>query len=186
MPRVHGRYFIIRFRLRKQRERPGIFALIHVGHPRFGDSRQPKTTAGLQARKFKNHEFEAFTISWLPHDFLQIPTSAFLRDLAPCLSHRGTSARCRWGKTSRLPEYDRRLAVHDKVAVCVWGPYEIHPEAFDLAGEALLAPARFRARSSIAPTTVAIARIGWRSIASTPWRAWRSCIPMADCSERDS
>ena len=37
------------------------------------DNKQPKLTPGLKTRKYKNREFEAFTISWLPHDFMSNP-----------------------------------------------------------------------------------------------------------------
>jgi hypothetical protein len=35
----------------------------------LADNEQPRFTSGLRRGRFKNRDFEAFTISWLPHDF---------------------------------------------------------------------------------------------------------------------
>ena len=38
----------------------------------FADDKQPRLTEGLKLRRYKNREFEAFTISWLPSDLTTI------------------------------------------------------------------------------------------------------------------
>src|SRR6266404_7939203 len=67
------RYFIIPFAYEDRGNHPefshSFISVIRV----LADNQQPKLTPGLKLRKYKNREFEAFTISWLPRDFLSNP-----------------------------------------------------------------------------------------------------------------
>src|SRR5205823_7399992 len=67
------RYFIIPFAYQDRENHPefshSFITVIRV----FADNKQPNLTRGLTMRKYKNREFEAFTISWLPRDFLTNP-----------------------------------------------------------------------------------------------------------------
>src|ERR1044072_2915433 len=67
------RYFIIPFAYQNSKNEPefshSFISVIRV----FADNKQPKVTPGLEARTYKNRTFEAFTISWLPHDFTTNP-----------------------------------------------------------------------------------------------------------------
>jgi hypothetical protein len=60
------RYFMIPFAYQDDGNHPemshSFISVIRV----FADDKQPKETAGLMQGKYKNREFEAFTISWLP------------------------------------------------------------------------------------------------------------------------
>src|SRR6266481_1824912 len=63
------RYFMIPFAYQDRGNHPehshSFISVIRV----FADNKQPELTPGLKVRKYKNREFEAFTISWVPRDF---------------------------------------------------------------------------------------------------------------------
>src|SRR6478736_9121989 len=66
-------YFIIPFAYENDGNDPefshSFISVIRV----FADDKQPRLTQGLKLRRYKNREFEAFTISWLPSDFMTNP-----------------------------------------------------------------------------------------------------------------
>src|SRR5882757_5473718 len=67
---TRDRYFIIPFAYEDRGNHPehshSFISVIRV----LADNKQPELTPGLKLRRYRNREFEAFTISWLPHDFL--------------------------------------------------------------------------------------------------------------------
>src|SRR4051812_48543241 len=68
---LRDRYFIIPFAYEKKGNEP-VFAHSFLSVIRvFADGSQPKLDPGLKKRVYKGREFEAFTISWLPHDFAE-------------------------------------------------------------------------------------------------------------------
>jgi hypothetical protein len=131
-PSPHDRFFIIPFAYENKGNAPGFshsfMSVIRV----FGDGRQPSLTQGLKVNKYKNHEFEAFTISWLPADFLEHPNLCVFEGFGAVIVPSWNKCPLSVGKDFTLPN-TIKLAVYDKVAVCVWGPYEITQGAFDLA-----------------------------------------------------
>src|SRR4051794_2825075 len=72
-PLTRERYFMIPFAYQDRGNNPemshSFLSVIRV----FAATKPAKLTPGLQTRKYKNWEFEAFTISWLPADFLTNP-----------------------------------------------------------------------------------------------------------------
>ena len=70
---LDDRYFIIAFAYENKGNDPAFshsfLSVIRV----FADDRQPKLDPGLKEGVYRGHEFEAFTISWLPHDFPENP-----------------------------------------------------------------------------------------------------------------
>ncbi len=128
---TRDRYFIIPFAYENRGNDPAyshsFMTVIRV----FSDDKQPAVTDGLKARKYQNRLFETFTISWLPHDFLKNPNLCVFDGtgarLFPSLNRCPLSV----GKSFSL-EDTIRLAVDDKSAVAMWGPYEITKPAFDL------------------------------------------------------
>ena len=70
---TRDRYFIIPFAYENDGNDPefshSFISVIRV----FADDKQPRLTQGLKLRRYKNREFEAFTISWLPSDFMTNP-----------------------------------------------------------------------------------------------------------------
>ena len=70
---TRDRYFIIPFAYQNKGNDAefshSFISLVRV----LADNKQAKRTPGLAMRRYKNREFEAFTISWLPRDFLSHP-----------------------------------------------------------------------------------------------------------------
>lgn len=98
----------------------------------LADSKQAKLTPGLEKQKYRNREFEAFTISWLPSDFLTNPNLCVFDGPLSRTIPKNNKCPISPGKNFTLEE-TIRLAVAQKNAVAMWGPYEIKQEAFDLA-----------------------------------------------------
>ena len=72
-PLTTERYFMIPFAYQDDGNHPefshSFISVIRV----FADTKEPKETEGLVQGKYKTREFEAFTISWLPADFMTNP-----------------------------------------------------------------------------------------------------------------
>ena len=94
--------------------------------------KQPKLTPGLKKQKYQNRDFEAFTISWLPSDFLTNPNLCVFDGPLSRTIPANNKCPISPGKNFTLEE-TIKLAVDQKNAVAMWGPYEIKQEAFDLA-----------------------------------------------------
>ena len=128
---THDRYFIIPFAYQNEGNDPGFshsfMSVIRV----LADDNQSKLTAGLKKRTYKNREFEAFTISWLPHDFLTNPHLCVFEGVGSRIFPKRNTCPLSVGRDFKLDE-TIKLAVNAKTAVCMWGPYEISKEGFDL------------------------------------------------------
>lgn len=128
---THDRYFIIPFAYEDSTNAPqyshSFQSVIRV----LADDKQPKLTRGLTRLKYKNREFEAFTISWLPHDFDTNPNLCVFEGFGARLFPERNRCPVVVGKSFKLAQ-TIKMAVDVKNAVCVWGPYEIKREAFDL------------------------------------------------------
>ncbi len=128
---TRDRYFIIPFAYENKGNDAGhshsFMTVIRV----LPDNKQVKLTSGLRKRTYKNREFEAFNISWLPEDFGTNPHlcvfKGFGSRLFPTLNRCPLSP----GRSFTLEE-TIKLGVNAKNAVCMWGPYEISKEGFDL------------------------------------------------------
>ena len=96
----------------------------------LADNKQSKLTQDLQKRTYQNREFEAFTISWLPHDFSTNPNLCVFEGFGSRIFPRLNDCPLSEGRDFKLDE-TIKLAVNAKNAVCMWGPYEISKEAFD-------------------------------------------------------
>ena len=129
---THDRFFIIPFAYENGGNDPeyshSFMTVIRV----FADDKQRNLTAGLKTRKYKNREFEAFTISWLPHDFLENPNLCVFEGFGARLIATRNKCPISVGKDFNL-EQTIKLGSNVKNAVCMWGPYEIKKEGFDLA-----------------------------------------------------
>ena len=128
---TRDRYFIIPFAYQNERNDPtfshSFISVIRV----FADNKQPKLTPGLKTRTYKNREFEAFTISWLPHDFTRHPDLCVFDGPGSRLIPQNNKCPLEPGRNFSLEE-TIRLATHDNLAVAMWGPYEIAKPGFDL------------------------------------------------------
>ena len=129
---TRDRYFIIPFAYEDRGNHPehshSFISVIRV----LADNKQPKLTPGLETRKYKNREFEAFTISWLPHDFMSNPHLCVFDGVGSRLIPEKNNCPVSPGRNFTLEE-TIKLAVDQKNAVAMWGPYEIKQGGFDLA-----------------------------------------------------
>jgi hypothetical protein len=131
-PLKHDRYFIIPFAYQDRGNHPefshSFVSVIRV----FATNKEPKLTPGLPTQgKYRGWEFEAFTISWLPADFLTNPHLCVFEGPGSRVFPEGNKCPISPGKNFNLQE-TIKLAVDAKNAVAMWGPYEIRKEGFDL------------------------------------------------------
>jgi hypothetical protein len=128
---TRDRYFIIPFAYENKGNDPrfshSFMAVIRV----LADDKKSKLTQDLQKRTYKNREFEAFTISWLPHDFSTNPNLCVFDGFGSRIFPKLNDCPLSVGRDFKLDE-TIKLAVNAKNAVCMWGPYEISKEGFDL------------------------------------------------------
>src|SRR6267378_6652021 len=126
------RYFIIPFAYEDRGNHPefshSFISVIRV----LADNKQRKLTAGLKLGSYRNREFEAFTISWLPHDFLSNPHLCVFDGTGSRIIPQRNKCPVSTGRNFTLAE-TIKLAVDEKNAVAMWGPYEIKKAGFDLA-----------------------------------------------------
>ena len=129
---ARDRFFIIPFAYENSENDPefshSFLSVIRV----FADGKQPRLTKGLSLRKYKNREFEAFTISWLPADFDKNPNLCVFDGIGARLIAGSNKCPVSPGRSFTLAE-TLKLAANAKVAIGIWGPYEIKKEGFDLA-----------------------------------------------------
>jgi hypothetical protein len=129
---MQDRYFIVPFAYQDKGNDPefahSFISVIRV----LTGSKQPRLTSRFRRARFKKRDFEAFTISWLPHDFDTNPHLHVFEGVGSLVVPEMNTCPISVGRNFRLDQ-TLKLAVHDKNAVGMWGPYEIKKEAFDLA-----------------------------------------------------
>ncbi|MEO5913500.1 MAG: hypothetical protein ABIS50_04660 [Luteolibacter sp.] len=129
---TRDRYFIIPFAYQNKGNDPGyshsFMTVIRV----LADNKQPKLIAGIKTRTYKDREFQAFTISWLPADFSANPNLCVFKGFGARIFPTWNQCPMVTGRSFTLEE-TIKLAVNVKNAVCMWGPYEISKDGFDLA-----------------------------------------------------
>ncbi|MDQ3199642.1 MAG: hypothetical protein M3Q46_10765 [Verrucomicrobiota bacterium] len=130
-PNTHDRYFIIPFAYENRGNDPvyshSFISVIRV----LADNQQSQLTAGLKKQRYQNRAFEAFTISWLPSDFATNPTLCVFEGPASRLFPKLNHCPLVPGRNFNL-EQTIAVAARFKVAVAMWGPYEISHVGFDL------------------------------------------------------
>ena len=128
---TRDRYFIVPFAYQNKGNSPefshSFISVIRV----LADNKQPRFTSGLRRGRYKNRNFEAFTISWLPHDFDTNPHLCVFDGIGSRVDPKKNKCPISVGRDFKLDE-TVKLAVNVKNAVGMWGPYEIKTEAFEL------------------------------------------------------
>jgi hypothetical protein len=128
---THDRYFIIPFAFENYDNDPeyshSFISVIRV----LADTKQPRLTPGLKKQTYQNREFQAFTISWLPRDFVAHPHLCVFRGPFSRVIAENNTCPPLPGKNFNLAE-TIKMAVGVKVSVAMWGPYEIAKPGFDL------------------------------------------------------
>jgi hypothetical protein len=129
---TRDRYFIIPFAYQNRWNNAdfshSFISVIRV----LADGKQPSLRPGFRRGRYKNRNFEAFTISWLPHDFDTSPHLCVFDGVGSRIVPKRNKCPISVGRNFKLDE-TLKLAVNVKNAVGMWGPYEIKKEAFDLA-----------------------------------------------------
>ena len=129
---TRDRYFIIPFAYEDKGNHPefshSFISVIRV----FADNKQPKLTPGLKKQTYRDREFEAFTISWLPRDFMTNPHLCVFDGGGSRVIPQNNKCPISPGRNFSLEE-TIKLAVYEKNAVAMWGPYEMAKQGFDLA-----------------------------------------------------
>lgn len=125
------RYFIIPFAYENRGNDPAFSHSFMTVIRVLADNKQAKLTRGITTRTYKDREFQAFTISWLPHDFTADPDLCVFKGFGARLFPTWNQCPPVPGKSFKLDE-TLQLGVNVKNAICMWGPYEITKEGFDL------------------------------------------------------
>ena len=164
---TRDRYFIIPFAYENDGNDPefshSFISVIRV----FADDKQPRLTQGLKLRRYKNREFEAFTISWLPSDFMTNPDLCVFKGTGARLFAKANECPLSPGRNFTLEE-TIKLAANEKMPSPCGDPTRS-------TRRRLIWPSSASASStqeplSTEPTTASIERIESPSIAFTPWR----------------
>jgi hypothetical protein len=128
---TRDRYFIIPFAYQNRWNNPQLshsfISVIRV----LADGKQPSVRSGFRRGRYKQWNFEAFTISWLPYDFDRNPHLCVFDGVGSRIVPSWNKCPISVGRSFKLEE-TLKLAVNAKNAVGMWGPYEIKKEAFDL------------------------------------------------------
>ena len=130
-PLTHDRYFIVPFAYQNEDNDPS-FSHSFISVIRVFSSNGPKNyTPGLRTGKYRNWDFEAYTISWLPADFLTNPHLCVFDGAGARIFAEKNECPVSPGHNFNL-EQTLKLAANDQLAVAMWGPYEIAKQGFDL------------------------------------------------------
>jgi hypothetical protein len=125
------RYFMIPFAYEDDGNHPekshSFITVIRV----FASDKDTKLTPELPTREYKDWEFEAFTISWLPADFMENPNLCVFEGPGARLFASKNKCPISPGKNFNLKD-TLKLGADAKNAVAMWGPYEIAKPGFDL------------------------------------------------------
>jgi hypothetical protein len=128
---TRDRYFIVPFAYQDRWNKPefshSFISVIHL----LPEGKTTGLRPGFRRGSFKGRDFEAFTISWLPHDFDRNPHLCVFDGFGSRLFASLNKCPISVGRDFTLPE-TLKLGVNVKNAVGMWGPYEVKKEAFDL------------------------------------------------------
>ena len=128
---MRDRYFMIPFAYQNEDNDPqfshSFITVIRV----FADNKEHKHIRGLMEGAYRKHDFEAYNISWLPRDFMTNPHLCVFDGAGSRVFAEKNECPLSPGRNFTLAE-TIKLAADAKVAVAMWGPYEIDKAAFDL------------------------------------------------------
>jgi len=128
---TRDRYFIVPFAYQDRAHTPELshsfISVIHL----LPEGKKLGVKTGFRQGKFKGRDFEAFTISWVPHDFDTNPHLCVFDGLGSRLFPSRNQCPIAVGRNFPLAE-TLKLALRNKGAVAMWGPYEVRKQAFDL------------------------------------------------------
>jgi hypothetical protein len=128
---TRDRYFIVAFAYQDKRHEPELshsfITVIHL----LPEGKKLGQTQGFARGTYRSRDFEAFNISWMPYDFDRNPHLCVFDGFGSRLFATWNKCPISVGRNFTLGE-TLKLALNNKNAVGMWGPYEVRKEAFDL------------------------------------------------------
>jgi len=128
---THDRYFIVAFAYQNRSNDPELshsfISVIHL----LPQGKKLDVRQGFRRGRFQGRDFEAFTVSWVPHDFDRNPHLCVFDGFGSRLFATWNKCPISVGRNFTLAE-TLKLALNEKNAVGMWGPYEVKKAAFDL------------------------------------------------------
>jgi hypothetical protein len=128
---TRDRYFIIPFAYENRGNDPefshSFMTVIRV----FAQGSPARGAAEFHTGTYKGWRFEAYNISWIPYDFAENPHLCVFNGFGARIVPSWNKCPVSVGKNFSLEE-TIKIAVGAKVAIAMWGPYEVSKAAFDL------------------------------------------------------
>ena len=116
---MRDRYFMVPFAFENRGHDPesthSFITVVRV----LADDKQPKLTPGMVKRTYKDRNFEAFTISWLPDDFLTTHMICVFKGFGSYLVPSRNKCPVSVGRTYNLEE-SISMAVYARNVLCMW------------------------------------------------------------------
>jgi hypothetical protein len=129
---TRDRYFIVPFAYQRRGNDPEFsHSFISVIHLLPAGKKLESRSSRFRRGSFQGRDFEAFTISWVPHDFDTNPNLCVFDGFGSRLFATWNKCSVSVGRDFTLAE-TLKLAVKEGNAVGMWGPYEVRKEAFEL------------------------------------------------------
>jgi hypothetical protein len=127
---TQDRFFIIPFAYENDGNDPELSHSFMTVIRVFAEGKRPRPNSEFKTGTYKGWNFEAYNISWLPADFMENPHLCVFDGVGSRLFAKRNQCPISPGKNFTL-EDTIKLAVKAKVAVAMWGPYEITQAGFD-------------------------------------------------------
>jgi hypothetical protein len=127
---TQDRFFIIPFAYENDGNDPELSHSFMTVIRVFAEGKRPRPNSEFKTGTYKGWNFEAYNISWLPADFMENPHLCVFNGVGSRLFAKRNQCPISPGKNFTL-EDTIKLAVKAKVAVAMWGPYEITQAGFD-------------------------------------------------------
>jgi hypothetical protein len=127
---TQDRFFIIPFAYENDGNDPELSHSFMTVIRVFAEGKRPRPNSEFKTGIYKGWNFEAYNISWLPADFMENPHLCVFDGVGSRLFAKRNQCPISPGKNFTL-EDTIKLAVDAKLAVGMWGPYEITQAGFD-------------------------------------------------------
>jgi hypothetical protein len=128
---ARDRYFIVPFAYENEGNDPefshSFITVIRV----IAEGKRALRPDDHRTGKYKRWNFEAYNISWIPNDFLENPHLCVFHGVGSRLFPSLNECPVSVGKCFSLDD-TIKMASNARVAVGMWGPYEITKQGFDL------------------------------------------------------
>jgi hypothetical protein len=127
---TQDRFFIIPFAYQNDGNDPELSHSFMTVIRVFAEGKRPRPNSEFKTGTYKGWNFEAYNISWLPADFMENPHLCVFNGVGSRLFAKRNQCPISPGKNFTV-EDTIKLAANAKVAVGMWGPYEITQGGFD-------------------------------------------------------